>query len=144
MENEKHTNKLLTYVKCLNCDEKIVSNHSHDYKFCGCENKTMIDGGQSYTKYGGLNMNMVEVNELYSDSPFELIRELLSRGGRGINGDQPLEYVTLKDINDEWLKSIIKYEEYHRPNNRYLQFFRKEVSFRRDMLIESILEDVES
>lgn len=134
MEN----NILLTYVKCLNCDEVLISHHNHDFNICTCLNQTMIDGGYSYTRYGGVDMNLVEPNIIYTNSPFEVIREFFARGGRGINGDQPLTHTILKDINDDWLKAIVVYEEKSRPNNPYLIFFKKEMIFRRDMVINEI------
>jgi hypothetical protein len=70
-------------VKCLNCGEVLVSYHRHDYKTCSCENQTMVDGGLDYVRYGGKDMSKVEVNSLYDDAPFEQIREVIHRGGRG-------------------------------------------------------------
>lgn len=131
--------KLLTYVKCEICQEKLVSHSPHDYKTCGCENGTMVDGGYEYTRFGGMDISKVNLLNLYTDSPFEEIRELLARGGRGKDGKSPLEYVIIKDIDDDWLKAIIDYEETNRPNNRYLIYFKKEVIYRRDMRINNIL-----
>jgi len=96
-------------VKCLQCGEELISYHRHDYKTCSCENETMVDGGLSYTRYGGLDVRMVKPHMIYDDDPFEIVREYASRGGRGVNGDEPLTYTKLKDINDDWLDAIIDY-----------------------------------
>ena len=118
-------------VKCLNCGEVLISHHRHDYKTCSCENKTMVDGGLEYLRFGGKDLSFIETNCLYDDEPFEVIREYIFRGGRGVNGDEPLKYVLLKDINDEWLGAIIDYENCIRPNNKYLKYYNKELEYRK-------------
>ena len=117
-------------VTCLECGETLVSFHTHDYKTCSCENETMVDGGLSYGRYGGKDLDKVKTNYVYDDEPFEKIREVVCRGGRGIDGKQPLKYVLLKDIDDEWLGAIIDYEEHYRPNNKYLPIYYKELNYR--------------
>ena len=119
-------------VTCLECGETLISFHTHDYKTCSCENETMVDGGLSYGRYGGKDLNKVQTNYLYDDEPFEKIREVVCRGGRGVDGKQPLKYVLLKDIDDEWLGAIIDYEEQYRPNNKYLPIYYKELNYRND------------
>lgn len=110
----------------------LESRHRHDYV-------THIDkNGEFYSNDGGLDYLHRTVNEalaedlsLYDDEPHEVIREYLQRGGRGINGDEPLKYVTLKDVNNEWLDAIVVYEEKNRPNNIFLKHFKNEVEFRK-------------
>jgi len=48
-------------IKCLKCGKVMESRSRHDFKMCSCENKTMIDGGTSYTRFGGMDMNYVEL-----------------------------------------------------------------------------------
>ena len=117
-------------VKCLSCGEVLVSYHRHDYKTCSCQNGTAVDGGVSYQRYGGKDLGLVESLAVYDDAPFEVIREYLHRGGRGEDGKQELKYVALKDINDDWLENLIKYEEELRPNNPYLKFYKQEKEWR--------------
>ena len=117
-------------VTCLECGETLVSFHTHDYKTCSCENETMVDGGLSYGRYGGKDLNKVQTNYLYDDAPFEKIREVVCRGGRGIDGREELKYVKLSEVNDEWLGAIIDYEEQYRPNNKYLPIYYKELNYR--------------
>lgn len=118
-------------VTCLECGKTLVSYNTHDYKTCSCPNQTSVDGGLSYGRYGGLDLSKVQTNYLYSDSPHEQIREVVSRGGRGKNGDEPLKYVLLKDVDDEWLEAIIKYEKELRPNNRFIPIYLEEQKFRK-------------
>jgi hypothetical protein len=113
----------------------LTSRHRHDYSSHTDAN------GDYYSNDGGLDYQHRTVNKipaedlsLYTDSPFEQIREVLERGGRGKNMDEPLKYVVLKDIDDEWLDAIIDYEEELRPNNRFLSIYKQEQKFRKNEL----------
>ena len=119
-------------VRCLSCGEVLVSYHRHDYKTCSCEQQTSVDGGLNYERYGGKDLNLVESLSVYDDAPFKKIREYLHRGTHGINGDEKLKHVVLKDIDDKWLQAIIDYEELYRPNNKYLPIYYKELNYRND------------
>jgi len=125
--------KRLIYSAIRTPDGTVLeSRHRHDFVTHLDKNGEtyMLDGGcEDYVRR---SINIVEAEDLslYDDAPHEVIREYLSRGGRGVNGDEPLKYVILKDINDGWLDAIIVYENEHRPNNRYLKFFVAEKEFR--------------
>lgn len=121
---------LVNRVQCLECGEILVSHHRNDYRTCLCKNETCVDGGEVYLRYGGKDLSKVKTLTIYSDDAFEKIREFLCRGGRGINGDEPLKYVPLKDMSDEWLTNVIDYEEQYRPNNKYLKYYNKELLWR--------------
>ena len=122
---------ILNSVICLSCGEQLVSRHTHDYKTCSCENGTMVDGGLSYQRYGGKDLELVQSFCIYDDEPHETLRMYIERGSRGKNGDEPLKYIKLKDIDDEYLKAIIDYEEELRPDNPYLKHFKNEKKFRK-------------
>ena len=47
-------------VKCLGCNVVLDSNYRHDYKMCGCENKTSVDGGLSYQRTSGVDLGLIE------------------------------------------------------------------------------------
>ena len=117
-------------VKCLNCGEVLISHHRHDYKTCSCENKTMVDGGLEYLRFGGKDFSLIETNCLYDDEPFEVIREHVFRGGKGKSGKEELKYVKLSEVDNEWLGDIIDYENCIRPNNKYLKYYNKELEYR--------------
>lgn len=117
-------------VICLACGEKLVSNHRHDFVSCKCENETFCDGGVDYQRFGGKDLSLIKTDNIYFDADFEIIRKVLKRGGRGKNMDEELKYVVLKDIDDEWLRAIIDYEEDLRPNNIYLSFYKLEQKYR--------------
>ncbi len=49
-------------VKCLMCGMVLVSKSRHDFQQCPCLNRTFVDGGsENYMRYGGLDLNQVEV-----------------------------------------------------------------------------------
>lgn len=103
-------NKLIyNSVVCLSCGETLISRYTHDYKMCTCENKTFVDGGLDYQRSGGKNLDLVQSYCIDDSENFETLRFYIERGTRGINGDEPLRYVKLKDIDDKWLQNIIKY-----------------------------------
>lgn len=104
------------------------SKHRHDYVAHEEENGDYfaIDGGNDlYRRYIGDYDKLVDVS-VYSDSDWNEVREHFLRGTHGVNGDEPLRYVALKDIDDEWLDAIIEYEEEHRPENKFLWVWRNE------------------
>lgn len=125
--------KQLVYnsVVCLLCGEHLVSRHRHDFQQCSCENGSFVDGGYDYHRLGGKNLELVQSHCIYDDEPFEVIRFYVERGSRGKNMEEPLKYIKLKDLDDKHLKAIIKYEEEHRPDNRFLKIYKTEVKYRK-------------
>ena len=122
--------KQLVYnsVECLSCGEVLVSHHRHDYKVCGCDNQTMVDGGTAYERYGGIDLKKVRPFFVYDDEPFDKVREYVERGGRGKDGTEPLTWVKLKDIDNDWLHAIVDYggPEWH------INLIKKEIEYRDD------------
>ena len=59
---EKGVRKILTLnrVKCLECNEVLVSKSQHHYVQCQCPNETATDGGNIYQRYMGRDLNKVE------------------------------------------------------------------------------------
>ena len=59
---EKGIVKVLTHnsVKCLECNEALVSKSQHHYDQCQCRNQTATDGGNAYQRYMGRDLNKVE------------------------------------------------------------------------------------
>ena len=59
---EKGLVKVLTInsVRCLVCNEVLVSKSQHHYVQCNCENQTMTDGGNLYQRFGGKDLDKIE------------------------------------------------------------------------------------
>ena len=51
---------LLNKVKCLVCEQELVSEYRHDYKTCDCANGTMVDGGTEYLRRGGKDLKLIQ------------------------------------------------------------------------------------
>jgi hypothetical protein len=132
MTNPKNfdINRQLVYnaVRCLNCNEVLVSYHRHDYKTCKCENHSMVDGGNDYQRYGGVDLEKVETIFYFADDDFEIVRKYAHRGGRGKDGTQPLKWVPICEMNDNWLNAVLDYggAEWH------LDLIKKEIQYRKD------------
>jgi hypothetical protein len=45
----------------------------------------------------------------YEDEDIEELRKVITRGGRGKDGRQPLEFTPICEMNDEWLEAAIQY-----------------------------------
>lgn len=47
-------------VRCLLCDEILVSRTRHEFVGCGCKNQAFTDGGLSYIRCGGKDLDLIE------------------------------------------------------------------------------------
>jgi hypothetical protein len=94
--------------KCTKCGDVIISHHTHDYVTCSCRSIS-TDGGNSYLHRSGIEW--LEDQSVYSDAAHEIIRENLYRGSRGKNGDQPLTWVKMSDMDDDYIVALLEYME---------------------------------
>lgn len=110
-------------VECLKCDQIISSRHVHDYNHCECGH-AMVDGGMSYERYGGEEINKITI---YADDDFSIVRKVATRGSRGPNGDQPLSWIAICDMDDDYLQAVLDYggPEWH------LELIKKEIEWRK-------------
>jgi len=122
---------IINQRQCTNCNEVIISHGVHDYVTCSC-GKAMVDGGNLYQRYSIDDEFPSKDLSIWSDSPYETIREVLYRGGRGKDGRQPLKYVALNEMSNAWVQATIDYEEEYRPDNKYLKYYRQELEYRKD------------
>jgi hypothetical protein len=104
MNEDKH---LIAYKEqCVMCGEELWSKRRSDYVTCGC-GQLSIDGGRVCPRRIGQSID----TSVYSDSPFELIRKYELRGGHGEDGRQPLKYIPIAEMSDNWLQNAILYTE---------------------------------
>lgn len=91
----------------------IVSHHRHDYVTHKDKNGEtyMLDGGPDKFYRTSVNKEKGVINEVYLDEGHEKIRDYVHRGGRGKHGDQPLKWVPVSEMNDNWVEATIVYNE---------------------------------
>jgi hypothetical protein len=121
-------------IKCLECGETIVSYSRHDYNTCSCPNEAMVDGGNEYERYGAMDMDKIEAKYVYVDDDFEIVRKYAVRGSRGVDGKQPLTYIAICDMDDDYLQAVLEYggADWH------LDLIRKEIAYRDSLLTKKL------
>lgn len=106
---------ILNRIQCNLCEDVITSHHRHDFVTCKCT-AVSVDGGRQYLKRGysfaGIEGSLPYTElSVMSSAPFEEVRGALMRGSRGKNGDQPLTWVPLSEISDDYLGNLLAYQE---------------------------------
>jgi hypothetical protein len=100
---------ILNRVQCKECGEVLTSYHGHDYKTCSCENVTMVDGGTNYQRYGGKDLDLVDLSPtVYLSEDHQINRSAAHWGNRGKDGKQELSYKSIADMSNDHLNNIIK------------------------------------
>ena len=100
---------VLNRVQCKNCAEILTSYNRHDYKTCGCENQTMVDGGTAYQRYGGKDLDLVDTSlTAYLSEDHLVNRDTAHWGNRGKDGKSSLSYKSVAEMSNDHLTNIIK------------------------------------
>ena len=78
---EKGLRKVLTHnsVRCLVCDEVLVSKSQHHFVMCQCPNETATDGGNSYQRFMGRDLDKVENLSKYIIMTEQEYQDMLER-----------------------------------------------------------------
>jgi hypothetical protein len=86
----------------------------------------MVDGGTAYLRYGAKHMRNIKLFAIYADDEYEVVRKYATRGSRGVDGKQPLTWIPLKDMDDDYLEAVLDYggADWH------LELIRKEIKYR--------------
>jgi len=99
----------------------LQSYYTHDYKEHVDANghRYGIDGGLQYLKrtWSEGAPRAIDMS-VYTDDPHEVIREAVCWGTRGVNGDQPLKYIPLMDMEDDHLSACLKTQPFMNPSIR--------------------------
>jgi len=112
---------------CKKCGDVLVSRHRHDYVMCTCDNKTMLDGGTDYQRYGGADLDLVDLSgTVYITDGFDKCRTVPIWGNS-----------SLYEMTDEHLESVIK-EYGHRMEKWRLGLMLQEVEKRAEELNNTI------
>lgn len=112
----------------------LTSHHRHDFKIHIDKNGHTygVDGG--FVNPGRVGNDDYTELSVYSDAPFEVIRQNFYRVNRGIDGTEEPRYVALADMDDEWLENVVVwYYGKVEDDNYYLGLYRKEQEFRKTL-----------
>lgn len=118
-------------IQCRKCGDIAISYHRQDMKYCIC-GAVATDGGHDYQIITGEMKDYINLS-VYDTAPFEEIRKVFHRGGRGKYGDQPLTWVALENMSDEWVKACIVYNKERGLNKSFASnMYRKELKYRKE------------
>ena len=99
---------ILNRVQCKSCGEVLTSYNRHDYKTCGCENETMVDGGTDYQRYGGKDLSLVDSSStIYLSDDHMMNRSAAHWGNRGKDGKSSLSYKSIADMSNDHIINIL-------------------------------------
>lgn len=113
----------------------LKSMHRHDYVTYTDANGLdyMVDGGNEYLRRNRHDEAPYEELTVYSDAPFEVIRESFHRGGRGKDGLQPLTWVPMSKMSDAWLLACIEYNEERGLGDSFAnEMYKAELKYRQE------------
>jgi hypothetical protein len=69
----------------------------------------MVDGGNEYQRYGGLNLDLVDRSStIYLSDDHEMNRSAAHWGNRGKDGRDALSYKSIADMSNDHIANIIK------------------------------------
>ena len=114
-------------------DGTILESHwVHDYKE-HLDQKTnrvyMVDGGRSYLRRSA-HGDEVDLS-LYSDAPHKQLRDVVTWGTRGKNGDQPLKWVPVCDMETDHIEACLETQSQMSESMRRL--LEDELAYRADL-----------
>ena len=94
----------------------LQSFHRHDYKeYIDANGETyMIDGGTEYMR-SFVNKEPAKDVSIYSDDPFENRRTAKLWGTYGKNGDEPLRWVSVSEMEDGHIEKLLEPQMYVKP-----------------------------
>ena len=99
---------ILNRIQCKSCGEVLTSYNRHDYKTCGCENETMVDGGTDYQRYGGKDLSLVDSSStIYLSDDHMMNRSAAHWGNRGKDGKSSLSYKSIADMSNDHIINIL-------------------------------------
>ena len=49
----------MSSIKCLKCEEVLISKHQHDFQRCSCDNRAFVDGGSVYSRIGANDLDKI-------------------------------------------------------------------------------------
>ena len=108
----------------------LESMHRHDYVTYQDKNgkEYMVDGGLEYIRRNVHEDAPDEELSVYTTDGHDRVREAVKWGTYGINGDQPLSHILLKDMNTEHIQACLDNVPTMHP--AYKESFKEELKLR--------------
>ena len=121
---------MLIYNAIRTPDGTILESTSrHDYRdYIDANGKSyMIDGGRDYCRRSA-NGDEEVLSIDYDKNNHEQNRTYLKWGTYGVDGDQPLRRITIKDMDTEHIEAVL--ETQHQINFMYHEVMTEELAYR--------------
>jgi hypothetical protein len=108
----------------------LESTHRHDYKTYVDKNgeKYMVDGGLEYIRRNVNDKAPYKELSVALEDGQDKVRDVVKWGTYGIDGNQPLTYILLKDMNTEHIRAVL--ENVPRMSPAYKEAFKEELKLR--------------
>ena len=144
MENKVTHHRAIIHNAIQTPDGTIIeSRHRHDYvEYTDANGKFYsVDGGLDYLRRGYTVPDYVELS-LYEDDPIEDIRKVVTRGGRGKDGKQPITFTPICEMNDVWLEAAIQYNNDYGMGTMIMnKLYKREQEYRKQNNI--VIDDID-
>ena len=116
----------------------LTSRHRHDFVSHKDKNGEIYicDGGTEYIRRS-INTEAYEELSLYSDDPFEKLREGFEWGTYGRNGDEELHYKSISNMSTNHINAILSQ---YRLADYMKELFEKEMAYRNECETEGFAE----
>lgn len=128
-------NKRLILSRIQTPDETVLTSwHRHDYVTHLDKNgeQYMLDGGNDYQRFNITKEPFKDLS-VWSDTPFEIIRENYHRGSRGKDGKSELQWIPMSKMSDDYLKACIKYNKERGLEDSFAsEMYQKELDYRKE------------
>ena len=118
---------------CITPDGTVLqSYHRHDYKTYTDKNgeEYMIDGGCDYVRHS-INKESAEYFTVTTDDTHKMKRKWFHWGTYGKNGDQPLKWKPLQELDKEHIEAILG-TQHHIPKH-LRELFQDELDYRKQV-----------
>jgi hypothetical protein len=113
---------------------RLQSRSRYDYKeYVDANGKTyMVDGGLDYIRRSA-NGDEFDAS-VYLDDEYALVREQVTWGTYGKNGDQPLRWVPVSEMSNDHIQAVLDTQKHMHPNLREVLMMERQ--YRIENLIE--------
>jgi hypothetical protein len=113
---------------------RLQSRSRYDYKeYVDANGKTyMVDGGLDYIRRSA-NGDEFDAS-VYLDDEYALVREQVTWGTYGKNGDQPLRWVPVSEMSNDHIQAVLDTQNHMHPNLREVLMMERQ--YRIENLIE--------